>query len=249
MSTDTIKTLKEGAERARRMAAETTIPRRFQGLHRDQARRALYFVEVAKVIVDLGLANPFERSALSIEPTHPVPPSRLNRELSKLGWSIPGLRDAGMSLISLPMVADFAPHSEAATMLAKSGHKAPLCLLDHLYGFVFILHDGRLQNHCLAIDFWMSRLATMPSQLAKELWKTRADNLLSGGAFCGRVLFSNVVPQELNNLRRSEVPELVVRSESHLLELVTALKEGATRMPNVQLWFRGQGSVLNSVEN
>lgn len=242
MTDSTINTLKGCFEQARRIATESAIPSRFKGLHRDQARRAIRFVELARVIADLGLSNPFERSALSIEPTHPVPPSRLDRELEKLAGSIPGLRDAEMSLISLPMVADFAPSSEAATMLARAGVQAPLCLLDPLYGFVFFLRDGRFQNHCLAIDFWQSRLASMPSPLAERLWMNRADNLLSGGALSARFLFENVIPKEPDDRKRSEVPELVVRSEAHLLELVAALKEGATKLPNIQLWFRGQGT-------
>lgn len=242
MTDSTINALKGCFEQARRIATESVIPSRFNGLHRDQARRAIHFVELAKVVANLGLSNPFERSALSIEPTHPVPPSRLDRELEKLAGSIPGLRDAGMSLISLPMVADFAPSSEAATMHARAGVQAPLCLLDHLYGFVFILRDGRFQNHCLAIDFWQSRLAAMPSPLAENLWKNRADNLLSGGALSARFLFENVVPKEPDNRKRSEPPEIIIRSEAQLLEIVAALKEGATKLPSIQLWFRGQGA-------
>jgi hypothetical protein len=240
MTDYTIDGLKERFIRARRIAESSAIPIRLKGLHSEQARRALYFLELARVIVDLGLSNPFERSALSLEPTHPVTPSRLDRELEKLCGSIPGLKAAGMSLISLPMVADYAPSSEAATMFAKARIDASLCLLDHLYGFVYFYRDGRYQNHCLAIDFWNSRLETMPRQLAKDLWKNRADNLLSGGALSARFLFKNVVPQEPDARKRSEVPEIVVRSESHLLELVAALKEGASSLPNVQLWFRGQ---------
>jgi hypothetical protein len=242
MTHNPIEANNESFERARRIAEESSIPIRFKGLHREQARRAMYFLELASVVVDLGLSNPFERAALSVEPTHPVPPSRLERELEKLYGSIPELKAAEMSLISLPMVAQFAPNSEVATMLARAGISAPLCLLDHLYGFVYFHSNGRYHNHCLAIDFWQSRLETMPNQLAKDLWKNRADNLLSGGALSGRLLFKNVIPQEPDGLKRSEVPEIVVRSEAELLELVAALKEGAAIFPNVQLWFRGQNA-------
>ncbi|WP_157673035.1 FRG domain-containing protein [Curvibacter sp. AEP1-3] len=80
----------------------------------------------------------------------------------------------------------------------------------------------------------------MPKFLAEDLWKIRADTLLSGGALSGRLLFENLISSEVDSIKRSQVPELVVRSESHLFEIVTALKERAAGAKDVQLWFRGQ---------
>lgn len=218
---------------------------KFKSLHDEQAYRAAYFCELARLIKDLGLCNAFERSALSIEPTHPVPPSRLGGQISKL----PGLERLGakhaelkLSLMSLPMVATFAPESEAPTLM-RGPLRSPLYLLDPLYGFVYFLRrDGKYHNHCFAIDFWQSRLKSMPKGLSTTLWKNRSDNMLSGGALSGRTLFSDLIPVELDPLRRSQVPEIVVHTESDLLEIVATLKAGSIKSPNVQLWFRGQST-------
>lgn len=244
--TNATSALKRSASAARLHATASVAAGRFTGLHEEQARRAVYFFELAEAVNDLGLSNPFERSALSVEPTHPVPPSRLDREFKKLNGAT-NIRarpsELGLSLVSLPMLAAFAPESEPARMLKSAQFRAPLYILDHLYGFVFFRQrDGRHHNHCLAIDFWESTRARMPKQLADDLWKIRADVLLSGGAFAGRMLFGNLIPPEADGHKRSQVSELVVRSESHLLEIVTALKEGAAGTADVQLWFRGQGA-------
>lgn len=216
---------------------------RFKSLHEEQARRAAYFCELADFIEKLGLSNAFERSALSVEPTHPVPPSRVGNQISKLV----GTKEIGsghaklkLSLLSPSMVSVFAPDSEAAR-LPKDHFRAPLYLLDPLYGFGYFLQsDGKFHNHCFAIDFWKSRLQSMPSGLRSRLWETRSDSMLSGGAFSGRLLFSDLLPSEPDSIKRSQVPELTVDSESHLLDLVSSLKEGAAKSENVQLWFRGQ---------
>ncbi|WP_454694927.1 hypothetical protein [Achromobacter aegrifaciens] len=246
MTTNATSVLKEQVDRARRLASESTARNRFSGLHKEQASRAVYFVELAGAIKDLGLSNAFERSALSVEPIHPVPPSRLNREITKLkGAEHIGMNSnaLGMSLVSLPMLKNFAPESEPVKMLKSSHFRAPLYLIDQLYGFTFFLQaDGQFHNHCLAIDFWQSRLATMPPWLANELWKFRADAMLSGGASSGRMLFRNIIPPESDRFKMSQAAELVIRSESHLLDILAALKEGSSKDPNVQLWFRGQGN-------
>ena len=49
----------------------------FAGLTPEQASRASYFTEMAELIQVLGIANPHERTALSIEPTHPVSPAQI----------------------------------------------------------------------------------------------------------------------------------------------------------------------------
>lgn len=146
-----------------------------------------------------------------------------------------------MSLVSLPMVTKAAPESEASMLHLHVGGQTALHLLDPLYGFVFFRENGRYHNHCLALDFWNSRLATMPPRIRAKLWENRADNLLSGGALAGRLLFDNLVPAEPDRIKRSEVAELVVRSQAQLNEVVSALQEGAKAINGVQLWFRGQG--------
>jgi hypothetical protein len=202
----------------------------------------VYFSELGEVIKNLGLSNAFERSALSVEPTHPVPTSRLGRQISRL----PGARELGakhkdlrISLVSLPMVSRFATDSEASAL--SQALRSPLCILDPLYGFAFFMQsDGGFHNHCLAIDFWQSRLSSMPRRLADDLWKTRSDNMLSGGAFAGRLLFRDLIQPEPDPIKRSQAPEINVLDESHLLEIVAALKRASATIPNVQLWYRGQ---------
>lgn len=80
----------------------------------------------------------------------------------------------------------------------------------------------------------------MPIELSTHLWKNRSDNMLSGGAFAGRHLFSNIIPKESDSSKLSLVPEIVVHSENQLEEIVSALREGAKKLPNIELWFRGQ---------
>ncbi len=215
----------------------------FKGLHREQAERASYFVELAKIISSLGLSNPHEKSALTIEPTHPVQTRHLDRAFEKLNLNqlIPrNYKDYKLSLVSLEMLKRYAPASDAKKMI-ESGYKSPLYLLDPLYGFVYLPKDGRIHNHCFAIDIWSSHLKSMPSHLAQSLWKTRSDSMMSGGAFAGRDLFKNLIPQEDNPIKRASPPVLEVNSESELRDVVQALKSCAGNSPGVELWFRGQG--------
>ena len=241
----TLESWTEAIRQARARSMKSGRLSKLESLQEEQAHRAAYFCELTEVIKSLGLWNAFERSALSVEPTHPVPPSRLGNQISKLtGLTRLGSKhlELKLSLLSLPMVAAFAPDSEAPTLM-KGPLRSPLYLLDQLYGFgYFLQRDGKYHNHCFAIDFWQSRLKSMPSELSSALWKNRSDNMLSGGAFAGRLLFDDLVPVEPDPLRRSQVPEVVVHSESHLLEIVTTLKAGSAKLPNVQLWFRGQST-------
>jgi hypothetical protein len=80
----------------------------------------------------------------------------------------------------------------------------------------------------------------MPRRLAAELWKNRADNMLSGGAFAGRLLFEDIVPIEKDSLRRSQAPEIIISSEKELLNLVDKLRSSASKRFKVEMWFRGQ---------
>ena len=81
----------------------------------------------------------------------------------------------------------------------------------------------------------------MPVELAEELGKNRADNMLSGGAFAGRLLFSAILSPEPDPLKRSTAPVIYVNSEKELSDLVGTLRASASKHTNVQLWFRGQG--------
>jgi hypothetical protein len=192
------------------------------------------------------LSNPHEKAALSIEPTHPVPPQQLSDAFDGLRIS-PLLRRrykrTKLSLISLAMMERYSPNSDAGRMRAGP-FRNPLYLLDPLYGFVFLLEKGRPNsNHCLAIDLWSSHLSSMPAGLAKELWKNRADNMLSGGALAGRLIFKDLLPRERDPFKRSTAPVMYAQSEKELLDLVQRLRASASNhphIPNVQLWFRGQ---------
>jgi hypothetical protein len=137
------------------------------------------------------------------------------------------------------MMERYSPNSDAKRMTAGP-FRDPLYLLDPLYGFVFLLHDGRIRNHCLAIDIWSSHLESMPIELAKELWKNRADNMLSGGAFAGGLLFTDMLAPEPDPLKRSAAPVIYANSEKELRELVERLRVSASQHANAQLWFRGQ---------
>jgi hypothetical protein len=149
-------------------------------------------------------------------------------------------KELKISLLSLPQVASFAPDSEVARML-RGPFREPLYLLDPLYGFVYFPdRNGGFGNHCFAIDFWQAQLQSMPIELSTHLWKNRSDNMLSGGAFAGRHLFSNIIPKESDSSKLSLAPEIVVHSENQLEEIVSALREGAKKLPNIELWFRGQ---------
>lgn len=244
MTTQIEQSWHDAIRNAKSRSVKSARSSRFGSLHSEQAHRAAYFTELGPVIEALGLQNAFEQSALSIEPTHPVPPQRIEDQLAKLTGLKRGGKahgNANLSLVSLPMISAFSPDSEAPKMM-RFGFSAPLYVLDPLYGFVFFKQrDGKFHNHCFAIDFWEKRLSSMPAALASELWENRSDNMLSGGAYSARFLFSDLIPPEPNNLLRCQPPEIVVRSQSDLQEVVAALKVGATKLPNVELWFRGQG--------
>src|SRR5688572_11599986 len=165
----TLESWTNAIHQARVRSIDSALLSRFRSLHEDEAHRAVYFCELAELIGTLGIGNAFERSALSVEPTHPVLPSRLGSEISRL-IGVAGLgakhSELKLSLLCLPMLGTFAPNSEAAR-LSKGPLHSPLYLLDPLYGFAYFLQrDGKFHNHCFAIDFWQSRLSSMPKSLA-----------------------------------------------------------------------------------
>ncbi|NRR28997.1 FRG domain-containing protein [Oxalobacteraceae bacterium] len=243
MITTTANSWKESILEARSRSLDTSLIGKFKGLHKEQTQRGAYFCELAKLVADFQLSNPFERSALSLEPTHPVQPSRMPKLIANLTGSNSigkNYKDLKISLLSLPQVASFVPDSEVSRML-RGPFREPLYLLDPLYGFTYFSgRDGKFANHCLAIDFWQAHLESMPVELSTHLWKNRSDNMLSGGAFAARLLFSDIVPKELDESKLCLVPEIIVHSENQFEEVVSALREGAKTFPNIELWFRGQ---------
>jgi hypothetical protein len=228
--------------RARQKSQRSPYIAQFTGLNAGQAERASYFCEMAKIIISLGLGNPHEKSALTLEPTHPVLSSEIGDALDSLDIDRSlrtNFRESRLSLISMPMLERFSPASDARNFLLATNN-APLHLLDPLYGFSFYKRDHRLHNHCFAIDTWMSHLTSMPASLAKTLWNNRADNMLSGGAFAARQLFKGILPIARDARERATVPEIYVSSESELLELTSHLQSSISAVPGLQLWFRGQ---------
>lgn len=214
----------------------------FKGLHRDQAARASYFSELSHVIKKLGLSNPHEKTALTIEPTHPVQFQFLEKNFDKLKINSTlssKYEHSKLSLLSLEMLACYAPNSHSV-ILKKNKLQEPLYLLDPLYGFVFWKEENRIRNYCFAIDIWIAHLQSMPKKLSRELWSNRADNMLSAGALAGRFLFDNILPLEKDPLKRSMTPEVHVGSEAELFELISELNKSAEKVPEVELWFRGQ---------
>jgi hypothetical protein len=214
----------------------------FKGIHREQAARASYFTEVDKAICQLGLSNPHESSALSIQPTHPIQNQHLNRAFDNLRISSllkQTYKDCKLSLISLEMLHRYSPNSDAKKIIA-SGFQSPLYLLDPLYGFVYLPARNKIHNHCFAIDIWSTHLESMPNQLSRELWKNRADNMLSGGAFAGRLLFKDLIPKEDDPLKLSSPPVLQANSENELRDIIKGLERSIEDAPNIELWFRGQ---------
>jgi len=215
----------------------------FKGLHREQAERALYFIQMAKTISSLGLSNPHERSALTIEPSHPIQTEHLDRAFKNLNLNqliSKNHKDYKLSLLSLEMLKRYAPASDAKKMI-ENGYKSALYLLDPLYGFAYLPKNGKIHNHCFAIDIWSSHLNSMPGDLAQGLWKNRSDNMLSGGAFAARFLFETLIPQEDDPIKQASHPVLEVNSESELRDVMQSLKSCAGSTPGVELWFRGQG--------
>ena len=230
----------EASTRARKNSNIKT----FNGLHREQAARASYFSEMDKVVSKLGLSNPHESSALSIEPTHPVQKKHLDRAFDKLNISSTlrnNYNKSKLSLISLDMLHCYSPNSDAKRLIA-SGFKSPLYLLDPLYGFVYLPGKNRMKNHCLAIDTWSSHLKKMPTELSKKLWVNRSDNMLSGGAYSGRLLFKDLIPPEDDPIKLATPPVLYANSESELTGIIKELENSVkdSDFPNVELWFRGQ---------
>ncbi|MDA0126333.1 MULTISPECIES: FRG domain-containing protein [Vibrio] len=214
----------------------------FKNLAPGEATRAAYFTEIAPVLKQLGLSNPHEKSALTLEPTHPVLNSNLEKAFKRLKLNPSHtklFKDAKLSLISLKMLRSYAPDSDASKML-NAGIDSPLYLLDPLYGFVFIPVQGRMSNHCFAIDLWGAHLESMPKLLSQKLWKDRANSMLSGGASAGRLLFKELLPEETDPLKLASPAEIIIDSEEELDELVEKLRSLAQRMPEVDLWFRGQ---------
>ncbi len=215
---------------------------RFKNLPSEQARRASYFGEMSGIIGELGISNPHERSALSIEPTHPVPLRYMGSAISKLGFDNKLLElfdKSKMSLISLPLLNLYAPESEAKGVMVDT-RSTSISLLDPLYGFAFFKRGGAIRNHCFAIDVWRRHIASMPKSISSGLWKNRADNFLSGGAFAGREIFHGIIPDAQSSYERSMVPEICISTEGELQELVRSLKISAKRYSEVELWFRGQ---------
>lgn len=216
--------------------------RKFRGLHKDQSIRASYFVEIEKLIRELGISNPHEKSALSIEPTHPIQHTHMDREFAKLNTYPSVIKDYKkykLTLISLEMIKQYAPNSDAKHII-NSGKNSPLYVLDNLYGFVFLPEKDKIANHCLAIDTWQAHLNSMPSGLYKKLWGKRADNMLSGGAFAGRILLKNIIEDETNPMILSTPPVIQVNSEEELFEFLEKLKGNSKHLTHVKFWFRGQ---------
>lgn len=227
---------------ARDRSQRSIYTSKFKGLTADQASRASYFSEIAKTIGALGLANPHERSALSIEPSHPVAPKYIGNAIKNLNIDsslATTYKQQKLSLVSLAMIENMTKNSDARK-IRESQYNAPLHLLDPLYGFLFHRGKDRIHNHCLAIDIWSSHLSSMPRELAKSLWEKRADNMLSGGAFAGRFLFKDIIQLAQDNLERAQPPEIFVSSESELSSLIEAMQSLTSTHENVQLWFRGQ---------
>lgn len=215
---------------------------KFKSLPSEQAKRASYLSELSSFFTDLGLKNPHEKSALSIEPTHPVSSKYMGGAIEKMRLDpsiCASFQQHKLSLISMDMLNVYSPGSDANSF-NNSKYKAPLHLLDPLYGFAFFKDGNRIRNHCFAIDIWKSHLASMPQSLAKELWLNRADNMLSGGAFAGRLIFKDIIPPAQDSLERSTVPEICVSTESELLTLIQHLELQAKKHSGVELWFRGQ---------
>lgn len=214
----------------------------FKHLGPGEATRAAYFTEMASVLRHLGLSNPHEKTALTIEPTHPVLNSNLEKSFKRLKLNpeyAKQLKNAKLSLISLKMLSSYAPDSDATKMLS-AGLDNSLYLLDPLYGFVFFPRQGRISNHCFAIDLWDAHLETMPKSISQELWKDRANSMLSGGSLAGRLIFKDILPEERDPLKLSSPAEILVDSEAELTDLISSLRSSAKNFPEVELWFRGQ---------
>lgn len=227
---------------ARQRSQKPENLRKFKELHRDQAARASYFSEINNVIAKLGISNPHEKTALTIEPTHPVQSEFLERSLEKLRINSlvsSKYKHSKLSLLSLEMLACYAPNSLSVLQKLKELQE-PLCLLDPLYGFIFWKENDRIRNYCFALDIWITRLQSMPRKLSRELWGKRSDNLLSGGALAGRYLFDDILAPESDPLKRSITPEVQVGSEDELINLINRLNKSAKKVPEVELWFRGQ---------
>lgn len=231
---------------AKKTSQKFTKLNKFKNFGSEQTSRASYFSEMADVIKNLDLSNPHENTALTIEPTHPIRSKDLNKQLSKLLDKLnisktlhKEIKDSKLTVISLAMLKSYAPESDA-TKLINSGLNAPFYLLDPLYGFIFFPNVNRISNHCFAIDLWTKHLSSMPKKLSSELWKNRSDNMLSGGAFAGRLIFKDILPEEADPLKQSMPPEISVNSEEELTRLIDKLKSLAAETPGVELWFRGQ---------
>jgi hypothetical protein len=231
---------------ARKSSQKFTKLNKFNNLGSGQTSRASYFSEMAHVIKNLDLSNPHENTALTIEPIHPIKSNDLQKQLIKLLGKLnvskdlhKEIKDSKLTVISLAMLKYYAPDSDAKNLI-NSGLNAPFYLLDPLYGFVFFPNINRISNHCFAIDLWSKHLKTMPKSLSSELWKNRADNMLSGGAFAGRLIFKDILPEEPDPFKLSVPPEIFINSEEELTLLVDQLKLLAAETPGVELWFRGQ---------
>jgi hypothetical protein len=214
----------------------------FNHLGTGEATRAAYFTEMASVLRNLGLSNPHEKSALTLEPPHPVLNSNLEKSFKRLNLN-PAytklLKDAKFCLVSLKMLRSYAPDSDASKLL-NAGINGSLYLLDPLYGFIFIPMQGRMFNHCFAIDLWGDHLNSMPKAISQKLWKDRSNSMLSGGALAGRLIFKDMLPEETDPLKLSSPAEILVDSEEELKELVDNLRSLAQQFPEIELWFRGQ---------
>ena len=105
---------------AKTQAYLTKNIKKFKGLHKEQSQRASYFVEMEKLIQELGISNPHEKSALSIEPTHPVQHKYMDREFAKLNNYPPIIKDYKkykLTLISLEMIKQYSPKEGANKFL------------------------------------------------------------------------------------------------------------------------------------
>ncbi|UWE15650.1 FRG domain-containing protein [Herbaspirillum huttiense] len=241
-STYSLKACSEALLLAKSRSLSNSSRKKFKNLHPEQIARAAYFCEAASVIRDFGLSNAFEKAALSLEPPHPIIPSRLAGKIMKMS----GIRGTSvdptatkLSLLSLTMLNEYAPDSDAAAMAHHC--RTQSLILDPLYGFGYVVRDdNRFHNHCFALDFWQSRAKSMPSQVRDVLWSNRADSVLSGGVLFARGIFSGTIPIETNALKRVSAPEIIIKSEQHLQEVVSRLKDDLAKIPKVQLWFRGQ---------
>jgi len=225
---------------------EPDIRKLFSACDADTTFRAINFYRQACLMPLRGWQDPYNSFLLSIEPQHPYREDYLSTRFKALGYgdsSMDKLRSAGFTILNLPLIEMYIKSlillSPYEHIFGKTESPEGDYLCDHFYGFVFWKEKDVYRNSIISRED-IVRLRRSPIPLVRVLADLGPASHLAQGVFIAALLFGNHFgPNVRKAYDLSEVPEIIVSSETEYLNLIDKLRN-LTLIPNLELWFRGQ---------